>query len=931
MNPAIREHEEERVRTEGGIPGVAVLPLLAAAWGLVLGAWTLGAMQPFLSSAGQLERLLWGAKIALETLASFYLISNIFKAVAYVRQRARERRRPVSHPRTERLPSVGLVYLCCDDLDVKALESLCTVRYMGPLFIVVHDDSRAPEVRERVDRAVADLEDRHGRPITLLRRPARRGGKPGAVNFALERAGWLFPYFVLFDNDSIVLQPDFLPQALAAFEDPQVAAVQFRSRGVAEPSAGLLERNLARAIDAFDVFMRSYACSGLTPFLGHNAILRTRDVIDAGGLTEGVFSDDIDLTLRFAERGRRVLYAPHIEVGERHPPSYTAFLIRCRKWAYGCMQVLGRHLRPALASPALRLREKLWLLEFAGFYVVQALLTPYLLLAYVAIPLVGLPGPLPAVQSAAFGGLVLVAILAPTLALAIADRRLREWPAVAWSCALVYGGSVFAGTRGVLDHLRAAVREWVPTNQAHSGRGMERMATAQAFLGAALFCTPLWAAPDLLLAPSSYLFVSIFLFSPLVALAYRPRPPAAELAAVSEGRARWRAVAGGAAAILAAAGLDTLSLAGGSGAPEVEGAVAAAPRREGGAGGRSAGGVEARSGRLYVGGQPFKVRGIHYSPWLPGTGPMKEYVWPERKVLEADLRHLLELGVNTLLVHDAPDAVFDLAESAGLWVIHAFYINWQSLHDEAAFSARRAEIVARVTELRGRDRVLLWLLGNEIPEWVVEKHGKEFVSGRLRNVYDAVKSADPRHLVSHSNWPPTRDLDLEFMDMVAFNLYPLWPREVVVRGYGDYIEQVLKPLARGRPLLITEFGISTLESGEERQAQILSECWREIERRTAGGVVFEFADEWWKNYDNPIHEGDWWQRQHAPDDEKTHDLDPEEHYGIMTADRSPRPAYAAVRAMFAAPPARHADGRLLLVAPLVVLLLYTVYVFWRRV
>jgi hypothetical protein len=51
----------------------------------------------------------------------------------------------------------------------------------------------------------------------------------------------------------------------------------------------------------------------------------------------------------------------------------------------------------------------------------------------------------------------------------------------------------------------------------------------------------------------------------------------------------------------------------------------------------------------------------------------------------------------------------------------------------------------------------------------------------------------------------------------------------------------------------------------------------------------------------------------------------------MTADRSPRPAYAAVRAMFAAPPARHADGRLLLVAPLVVLLLYTVYVFWRRV
>jgi hypothetical protein len=311
---------------------------------------------------------------------------------------------------------------------------------------------------------------------------------------------------------------------------------------------------------------------------------------------------------------------------------------------------------------------------------------------------------------------------------------------------------------------------------------------------------------------------------------------------------------------------------------------------------------------------------------------MKAYAWPGSEVLQSDLRHLLDLGVNTLLVHDAPDAAFDLAESADLRIIHAFYINWQSLHDEAAFAERSARIVARVGELRNRRSVLLWLLGNEVPEWVVKQHGKEFVAARLRALYDAVKRADPLHPIAHSNWPLTRELDLSFMDIAAFNLYPLWPREVVVRGYGEYIEQVLKPLARGRPLLITEFGISTLESGEQRQAQILGECWREIERRTAGGVVFEFVDEWWKNYDNPIREGEWWQRRHAPEDEKTHDLDPEEHYGIMTADRSPRPAYAAVRALFSAsPPARRADGRLVLVAPLVALLLYTVYVFWRKV
>ncbi|HVE65629.1 MAG TPA: hypothetical protein VNC59_03535, partial [Thermoanaerobaculia bacterium] len=68
--------------------------------------------------------------------------------------------------------------------------------------------------------------------------------------------------------------------------------------------------------------------------------------------------------------------------------------------------------------------------------------------------------------------------------------------------------------------------------------------------------------------------------------------------------------------------------------------------------------------------------------------------------------------------------------------------------------------------------------------------------------------------------------------------------------------------------------------------------------KTVGGVVFQFADEWWKNYNNPRRQGDWWDREAAPDDEKRHDLDPEEHYGIVTAVRQPRPASGVVRDMF---------------------------------
>jgi cellulose synthase/poly-beta-1,6-N-acetylglucosamine synthase-like glycosyltransferase len=885
---------------------------LVLLWFALLGTAYLAWLLPVLRQAGLVGRLLWGAKAALELLASLYLIGTALRAIAYLRLRSRERSAPAPSPVSECLPTVGLVYLCCEDVDEEALGSLCRVRYGGPLFIVVHDDSRSEAGLERVGRIVERLEERHGRPIVLLRRPARTGGKPGAVNFVLRRAGWMFRYFVLCDNDSIALDPCFVPKALARLEDPQVAAVQFHTRGVCAPGSGPLQRRLARAIDAFDVFMRSYARFGLTPFLGHNAMLRTRDVLARGGLTEGFFSDDIDLTLRLALGGSRVVYAPDIEFGEHHPPSFGAFLVRCRKWAYGCMQVLGRHLGTVLRSPALTRREKIWFLEFAGFYLAQALLIPYLVLSYVLLPCLGGTegnGPMAGVL---FGTLVLLGILAPTLALSLADRRLREWPALAWSCVLVYGGGALAGTLGVIDAFGAAAREWIPTNQIGGATpGVARLLRLQAAFGALLFVVPLLLAPDLLLAPSAYLFISVFLFSPLVALAYRTGEGEAPLRA----RLGWRfrVWLGPTAATAALLGVGLV----------VAGRVDAPGPAE-----RDA--VATHGDQLIVGGRPFQVRGIHYSPWLPGTGPMKGESWPGPSTLDADFRLLRRLHVNTLLVHDAPDELFDLADAAGLKVIHTFYIDWQGVRDDVAFGRRQAEIVARVRALKDRPSVLLWILGNEIPEWVVKRDGAALLETRLHRLHDAVRAVDGAHPVSHSNWPVTKDLDLGFLEVASFNLYPMWPREVVVRGYGPYIEEVLKPLAKGRPLLITEFGVNTIESDEARQAVVLRDCWNEIRRRTAGGVVFEFADEWWKNYDNPVKEGAWWQRVYAPDDEKTHDLDPEEYYGIVNSDRVPKPAFAAVEEMFR-PAETLTLGRAALLLPLALLLGYTAYVLWRKV
>lgn len=310
-------------------------------------------------------------------------------------------------------------------------------------------------------------------------------------------------------------------------------------------------------------------------------------------------------------------------------------------------------------------------------------------------------------------------------------------------------------------------------------------------------------------------------------------------------------------------------------------------------------GVEIRDRRLFVDGRPFHVQGVHYGPWRPGTGPNKDYAYPSGELIDEDFRLIKGLHANTILVFDPPDHVLDLAERHHLKVLYNFALDWWSVGGPGHERLEDA-VIARVKATREQPAVLAWILGNEIPASVVSQRGEQPILDGLTRLYRAVKNVDARHPISHASWPPMKSLDLKFLDFLSFNVYPLWPPEVVAAGFGPYLRDVLQPIAGERPLLITEFGVNTIEAGEAGQARLLKECWEGIRSaKTAGGVVFEFADEWWKNYNNPQRPGDWWDREAAPDDEKGHDLDPEEFYGIVTAQRNPRPAFTVVRNMFA--------------------------------
>jgi len=332
---------------------------------------------------------------------------------------------------------------------------------------------------------------------------------------------------------------------------------------------------------------------------------------------------------------------------------------------------------------------------------------------------------------------------------------------------------------------------------------------------------------------------------------------------------------------------------------------------------REVSGAQIRGKTLYVDEKPFLVKGVHYGPWRPGTGPNKNYPYPAPELIDSDLKLIREMNANTILVADPPDYVLDLAEKHGLKVLYSFNIVWWTV-GTPQFAPSREDILKRVRELRQKPALLGWILGNEIPNVVLEQRGDKAVRDGLLDLYGAIKELDNQHFITHSNWPITKDVDLRFLDVSSFNVYPLWPPEVVANGYGNYIQKVLQPIAGSKPLLITEFGANTIEAGDAGQAQLVRSSWQGLLSAGAcGGVVFEFADEWWKNYDNPKRQGDWWDRKAAPDDEKQHDLDPEEYYGVMTGERQPRMAATAVKEMFAT----SAPGRFVPAAAVVMLVL----------
>lgn len=459
--------------------------------------------------------LLLSFQAVIEIGASFYAFAALYSAVSYLFIKESEG----CNTQLSVAPSVGILYLCCNDLDRDALLSLAFLAYPGRVHVMIHDDSTDRTAQTSVNAAAEELRALTEFEVVVLRRPEKNGGKSGAVNYVLQETAHLYDYFLLCDNDSTIIDPLTIEKTLPYFEDNRLAIVQCRSVAIDSADYCSINRLLSRSIDAFHLFLATSSRFGWRLFIGHNAVIRTRAVIEAGGLTPDFFSDDLDLTIRLNLNGQLVRYAPEIKIGEKHPPTYDAFRRRTYKWSYGCMQMLKTHAVTVVTTRRLSFAEKLSFFYFTGFYVGQAVLLTYLVLSCLVTPFF-LHAQSGHLAASLITGLVLVMLAyLPVCCFFLKEGTfLRSIGSIAM-CGLVYGTTDFACVAGMWDCLRGKKRPWIPTNA--SGAQSKNAVLFWEFLfGSVLLLVPLLVFPVLLYLPSAYIFIGKFLFGPAVSVLY---------------------------------------------------------------------------------------------------------------------------------------------------------------------------------------------------------------------------------------------------------------------------------------------------------------------------------------------------------------------------------------------------------------------------
>ena len=285
--------------------------------------------------------------------------------------------------------------------------------------------------------------------------------------------------------------------------------------------------------------------------------------------------------------------------------------------------------------------------------------------------------------------------------------------------------------------------------------------------------------------------------------------------------------------------------------------------------------VRARGKFLHADGEKLLIRGATYGTFRPDHQGVD---YPAPHVARQDFAAMAAAGINTVRTYTPPPRrLLDLAAEHGLRVLIG--LPWEHhiafLDDPARCRDIEQRVRAAARGCAGHPAVLAISVGNEIPASIVRWHGRRRVERFLDRLCAIVREEDPEVLVTYVNFPSTEYLEVPSVDIVCFNVFLEDPAKL-----AGYLPR-LQSLAGDRPLLLTEIGLDSRRNGEAAQAESLTwQLQTAFRAGVAGSVVFSWTDEWHRGGHDVL---DW-------------------DFGLVDRERRPKPALAAVRAVYGALP-----------------------------
>jgi cellulose synthase/poly-beta-1,6-N-acetylglucosamine synthase-like glycosyltransferase len=253
----------------------------------------------------------------------------------------RRPRAALQHSSRRTCPKVSLhVPICSEppDVVIATLEALARMEYPSFEVLVIDNNTHDEWLWRPVEHwCRADARFR------FFHLESCPGAKAGALNFALPRTDPDAVIIGLIDSD-YQARPTFLSALVGYFEDPRVGFVQ-SPHDYREWEHSLYQRMCYWEYRVFfSTTMASWNERGAAITVGTMALIRRQALEQAGGWSEWCLTEDSELAPRIHALGYTSVYVGETFGRGLIPETFAGYAKQRRRWTYGPIQELKRHL-----------------------------------------------------------------------------------------------------------------------------------------------------------------------------------------------------------------------------------------------------------------------------------------------------------------------------------------------------------------------------------------------------------------------------------------------------------------------------------------------------------------------------------------------------------------------------------------------------------